>query len=284
MAFRFWKRKPNPRDNLIEVLGDAKLPSFPQLVLEVLADLRNPEVPVQVVAQKLESDPGLSLRLLAMANSAAFGSRRKIPDVKRAVIYLGRHDVEALVLSAGAMESMPRRGVQGFQPGRFWRAGIRRAAIAREIASRLHPTSASLSFTASLLQDMAIPLLAHRRTQDYGPLLEHWHQEAGDLAALEVMELGWNHAEVAGWLCEHWEIPDTLGKAIEGHHSPDAEDDAVPPAVRLVGLLGEGDSSDEAEVLVETAKQSFALTPDQAIEAIEQGTEQAEQLAQILGS
>jgi uncharacterized protein YjbI with pentapeptide repeats len=62
------------------------------------------------------------------------------------------------------------------------------------------------------------------------------------------------------------------------------EGDAVPPAVRLVGLLGEEDSADKAKVLVETAKQAFSLAPDKAIEAIEQGTEQAEQLSQLLGS
>jgi HD-like signal output (HDOD) protein len=282
MRFNIWNRTKHRRPSLQDVLGEAPLPSFPTLVLEVLANLRDPEMPVRVIAQQIMTDPSLSIRVLRMANSAAFGAQRTIDDVGHAVVLLGRRPVESLVLSIAIRDALPQNPAPGFQAQRFWRTSARRAAVAQSIADTLHPRTATMSFTAALLQDMAIPLLAHRRMEDYGRVLRHWHHTTEPLADLEESEFGWTHADVAEWLCEKWEIPGTLATAIGAHHLEGASAESVPPAVHLVALIQE--RSDSVEELVEAARDRYMLAPDKTMSAVTEAFVRADELARMLAA
>ena len=282
MALSLFRRKKDPRSELGAVLGDAPLPTFPNLVLEVLSELRDPDVPVRRVADRLKSEPNLSIRLLQMANSGAFGPRRSIDDVAHAMVFLGRRSVESLVLSVAVRDALPQGPAPGFNSPRFWRTSARRAAAAQALAEALHPRTATMSFTAALLQDMAVPLLAHQRQEDYGRVLNHWHHTGEDLAGLECSEFGWTHADIAGWLCEAWDIPETLAQAIAAHHDGDAPAEEVPPAVHLVSLIQE--KSEDLSPLIDTARESYMLAPDQTHETVQAAFEQADELALILAA
>ncbi len=72
-----FKRK-SPKDNLVQLLGDAELPVFPALVLQALALLRDPESSPSEIGRLVASDPGLSVRVLRMANSSAYRDRAKV--------------------------------------------------------------------------------------------------------------------------------------------------------------------------------------------------------------
>ena len=218
MIFSRWRRDQNSKPSLEDVLGDAPIPTFPAIVLEVLAQLRDPDVPVRAIAEHLMTEPNLTLRVLRMANSAAFGAQQTIDDVGHAVVFLGRRPVESLVLSVAIRDVLPRAAAPGFESTRFWRTAARRAAAAQALADALHPRTATMSFTAALLQDMAVPILAHRRIEDYGRVLRHWHNTGGDLSRIEEDEFGWTHADIAQWLCTEWEIPESLATAIGAHH------------------------------------------------------------------
>ncbi len=282
MSLNLWPRKKDNRAQLSEILGDAPLPTFPGLVLEVLSDLRDPDIPVRRIADRLKSDPSLTLRILKLANSGAYGTRRSIDDVAHAVVFLGRRPVESLVLSVAVRDVLPRAPAPGFDSSRFWRTAARRASAAQALAEALHPRTANISFTAALLQDMAVPLLAHRGRDDYGQVLEHWHHTGDDLASLETSEFGWNHADIAGWLCGEWEIPDTLRQAIAAHHDGNASAEQVPPAVHLVSLIQE--RSEDLTPLVETARDAYMLAPDRTVDVIQEAFERADALATILAA
>jgi len=281
-VFSIWRRGKDARPSLQEILGDAPLPTFPSVVLEVLALLRNPDVAVSGIAERIMTDPSLSIRVLKMANSAAFGVQRKIDDVGHAVVFLGRRPVESLVLSVAIRDALPQSPAPGFVASRFWHTAARRAAAAQSLADALHPRTASMSFTAALLQDMAVPLLAHRRVEDYGRVLRHWHSTGGDLAHIEADEFGWTHADVAEWLCDAWEIPPTLAAAIGAHHVGDASSEEVPPAVHLVSLIQE--TSEDLEPLIEAARDSYMLDPDQTRSAVQDAFERAADLARFLAA
>jgi HD-like signal output (HDOD) protein len=282
MGWPFRKKVLDTQAALAAVLGDAPLPTFPSLVLELMGDLRDPDLPVRQIADKLRLDPRLSVNVLQMANSAAYGARRTIDDVHHASVFLGRRSLESLVLSIAVREALPAPSSPSFDNSRFWRAAARRAATAQGLAGKLHPRTRGLSFTAALLSDMAIPLLVDRRHQDYAPILRAWHGADGDLPDLESERFGWTHADVASWLCDRWTIPDTLRDAIGGHHLEEFDETQVPPAVHLVGMLSERLDDPEIEPIVETARSQYGLAPDTTRDVIEEAFEQADALAVLL--
>lgn len=256
-------RARRARAEIVRRLDGHEPPSFSASSLRVLAKLRDPEVSFDEVAEAIQWDPGLSVRLLQTVNSAAFASRVPIAEVKHAVSYLGRGPLESLVLAVAARGALPEPVVRGFDPGRFWCAAARRAALARALASRLHPALEGESFTAALLLDLAVPLKAAALGEAYGATLEEWHASpCSSLESVERAHLESTHCEVGALLATAWDLPGTLATAIARHHDGATSDDEVPPALRLVAGMPEVDCPDAEEQLVEAAREGYGLDPD----------------------
>lgn len=277
--FDFLKRRnQDPRAELRRVLGNDPLPSFPGVVTRALERIRDPRAGARQVTEVVVLDPALSARLLATVNSASHAVRRKIDSVEHAIGLLGMASVEAIILSLGVAAVLPRSPAPGFDRSRFWRAAARRATTARALAERLHPEQAWQSFTASLLGDMAVPALAHRYPDRYGPLLERWHGGEGELVDLEREHFGWSHAEVATWMCDEWKLPESLAAAIGGHHGEADGDPACPPAVTLAATIRETDP--DVETLAEAAL-AHGLSTDEIAELLRSSFDDAESMARL---
>ncbi len=59
-------------------------------IAALLAKVRDEEVDIRVIAQMLQRDPALSVRLMRYINSAAIGMRDQIDSIERALVLLGR--------------------------------------------------------------------------------------------------------------------------------------------------------------------------------------------------
>jgi len=259
-------------------LGD--VPAFPRSVTRVLDALRDPESSLAEIAEAISWDPGLVMRLLRTVNSAAFGLRRQVDSCRHAVSFLGRANLESLLLGLAIEGALPPGKAPGYDPARFWRGSARRAALARLVAERLEPTRQAESFAVGLLQDLAIPVLAHARPDEYGPVLAQWRSSPGErLDELERRTFGWCHAELGATIADAWELPESLVEGIRNHH---AEKDAVHAAVHLVALLPESDSLEAVDSLIETARSSYGLVPDWTRRALQRSGEQASELVELM--
>ncbi|HEY5672141.1 MAG TPA: HDOD domain-containing protein [Malonomonas sp.] len=177
-----------------------EIPSFPLTVLNLLTKLRNPDISTTELATDLEVDPGLHVRVLKMVNSAAFGLTRKVSNIQHAVSLLGRSRLESLVLSVAVKNSLTQDSkAHWLNMTEFWNTASRRAAIARGLATELHPQVQSDVFTIGLLQDMAVPVLANREGNRegnrYRDIYQAWQQSDDyELCEQEKRHCGVNHA------------------------------------------------------------------------------------------
>ena len=201
----FKKKQINPKEQMKAVLGDYELPSFPIIVMSAMEKVRDADSSNSEISELVASDPGLSVRLLTTVNSAAYALKHKVNNIDHAVSLMGRGELESILISVAVHEVMPKENIPVFDAQRFWGAAARRAALARRLADQIDPSSRSESYTAALLQDMAIPILAQQRADDYGPVLEHWYANGFDLVTLERETFDWDHATVAMWMCDDWD-------------------------------------------------------------------------------
>jgi HD-like signal output (HDOD) protein len=272
------------KKRLDELLRGHEPPAFPQGVMRLLKLLRDPEAELSAIAEALSWDPGLVVHVLKTVNSAAFGAVRKIESVPHAVSMVGRSQLEQLVLAIAVKGALPTKPARGFEVSRYWETAFFRAAMARAIAERLHPADQARSFTGGLLQDMAVPLLAHARPDDYGAVLEEWHgSPSTNLAVLEKDSLGWSHDEVGGHLGVEWQLPESLTTIIQGHHDTSLPDSVLPPALRLVALHRETRREHGIEVITEVARSMYGLEPDWIQSVVEASEEQAKELTRAFG-
>ena len=277
MVLRLRKKKVDGRRELQAILGEHEIPTFPGVVMRAIETMRRPDSSAAEVATVLRTDPGLTVRLLKLVNSAAYSPARPVNNVDQAVAVAGYATVESLVLSVGVTAVLPDQQIDGFDQLRFWRTASLRAALARRLAMDHHPATAGLSFTAGLLQDMAIPLLA-AVSADYAPLLVAWHEGEADLVDLEQDRFGWSHDQVARWLCDEWELPESLAVAIGGHHG--RGDEPAPPAIELVSHIRDIELDDVAAVVGPHAG-TFGYDLAAVHEAIEAAEVEAADLARI---
>ncbi|MGF1464860.1 MAG: HDOD domain-containing protein [Sandaracinaceae bacterium] len=270
-------RARDPKKELEAVLGRYELPSFPAVASDVLRRLRDPDGELSAAADRLAEDPGLTQRVLGLANASAYALRHPVRSVAHAVSLLGRSEVESLVLAVVVRHSLPNPTGPGFDGARFWRSAARRAAAARAVADRVAPAGRSDSFTAALLSDMAVPLLCAARGEAYGEVLQQWHAAGGDLASLERDALGWDHPTVAGWMARRWRFPERLTDAIAVHHES-ADDEGLLPAVGLVAPLGEAEGAGVEQVVEEVAGR-YGLPRDEIVALLAEAETQAGEIA-----
>jgi HD-like signal output (HDOD) protein len=187
-----------------------------------------------------------------------------------------------MVLSAGVGKATPAKSTKGFEGARFWLASARRGALAHALAKRLCPARGSECFTAGFLQDMAVPFLATQDPENYDPILEQWHHDGGNLCELERSAFDWDHAEVATWMCDEWDFPETIAAAIGGHHGVRYEGHEPLVPVRLVALLGETEDSLGVDALIEEAHIQCDIPFDTTRELIESSFEKGYALAELI--
>ena len=251
--------------------------------MQILQKMRSPYASAADIAQSLALDPGLSVRLLSIANSAAFSPKNKVENLSQAIALVGLSQLESLVLGVGVAKGIPRQNCLWHDPAAFWLTSARRAVLSHSLSKILCPAKESECFTAAFLQDMALPFLACHRSDDYDPVFKKWHLEGGDLAQLEREVLEWDHAEVATWICSEWGLPENIALAIKNHHQTTADaDEAFLAPVRLVSILREDEANDGVDEMIAEAEAVYHISPEKMQAIIDPGFEKAKDLARII--
>jgi putative nucleotidyltransferase with HDIG domain len=210
---------PKRLDDLIRQVRD--LPSLPIAVTRVMQLTNDPKAGLSDVAHALASDQGLAARVLKLANSAYYGSSRRIGTVSEAVVILGMRTTRNLTL-ATSCQDMLEREVQGyFLPrGALWRHSLACAAAAQNLARRAKFRGTEEAFVAGLLHDIGKVIMSAYLKAEFAQVLTRVAKGKSTFSDAERDVLGFDHAEVGARLLERWNLPPTLVTAVRYHHSP----------------------------------------------------------------
>lgn len=212
------------------------LPSLPAIAVRVISLANDPQTQMVQIADLVSLDPGLATKMLKVANSPLYGSRRKVDTVHQAVNLLGTHGAISIALSFSLSTYISGQPKEGFDATHFLRRSILSAIAARAIGAYVGLDHLDDLFLASLLQDVGILALSTMLTSEYAPILE---RAAGDHDALLIEErraLHVGHDEVGAWLLERWKLPEHLTRAVLASHAELTDDD--PLFARCVALSG----------------------------------------------
>lgn len=278
----FRRHKKDPKSELLNLLGDYELPSFSATVMNVLTVLRDPDFSMTGVAEQLQVDPGLHVKVLKTVNSAAFGLSTRVSNIHHAATLLGRSRLETIVLSQAVSGILPTVKVPFFDMRQFWISAARRASLARVLAYHLHPATQVESFSAGLLQDMALPVLISIKPKEYRVIMRRWKIEKDSwLNVLERETFGYDHSMIGALMAEEWDLPEYLIIAISGHHDQEGEVQ-VEPAIKLVSYIRGGDKEDAIDKIINSCIEDFGMEQDMTLEMINKALEDAKELAQML--
>lgn len=228
------------------VTATGELATLPSTVIALLDVLKDTSTSADKVCVVLERDPAMTANILKLANSAYYGVRRTISNVRDALVMLGNRAVTTLAFATG-MAPVLRRDLEGYGEGRddFWRHSLitgAAASVAADLAG--HGRLRTQCFTAGLVHDVGM-LVIDRWLVAEGRQLPAF----GDETVMRQAErdlLGFDHAETGAALAEAWGFPDLLVSALRYHHAPhEAESDrpvvlAVAAGDLVATVLGAG--------------------------------------------
>lgn len=208
------------RPELEAILAHSRnLPSPPGIALRIIDLAQDPDVDLATTADTIAMDMALSARMLRIANSPLYASRRRIDNLGQALTMLGLNAALSLALGFSMVQSLRDGAGAGDLQERVWRRSVLSALASRLLGQAMGLRKQEELMLAGLLQDMGALALLHICHDDYAPLL----REAGGsgserLAAMERERFGCDHAEVGAWLAQKWKLPGYLQRSI-GHSS-----------------------------------------------------------------
>ncbi|MGZ8939792.1 MAG: HDOD domain-containing protein [Limisphaerales bacterium] len=214
-----WLSNPKVR----ELLGRMTIvPSPPALYLNIVRILRDPNSNMDEISTQAEQDPGMTAKLLQLANSAALGLRQKVVKVEEAIGYLGLEMTRSLVLLAHAFAYCNHNRKAGQNVERLWKHSLQTASFARRLAreENCSPDILDECFLAGLLHDIGELLLMANLPQEYEQVLTQARAKEIPSWQAELDHFGASHAELGAELMAIWNLPSTVVEALALHHHP----------------------------------------------------------------
>lgn len=205
---------------LMDVSG---VPSLPVLYNKIKKKMQEPNITVQSIAELIETDAGLSSKILQIVNSSDLGLAQRVTNVVQAATVLGLENIRNLVLMAEVFQPADKNTMpDNFDLDSLWNHSLKVAKYAKTISENevSDPKIAEDSFTAGLLHDIGQIILATRRPDEFGRAIQESLDENVPLIEKEKEIIGATHAEIGGLLLELWGLPDPIVESITFHTTP----------------------------------------------------------------
>ena len=229
-----------PAEDVEKVLRfDVKeVPSFPPVMTKLLELCNSDHTEMEDLARLIETDPGISTRVLSIVNSAFFGLARTITDVTEAIIFLGINEVKNVSLKASVFEKMIRPGkLKGFNRAFFWRHCLCVASLGRAIAEEIKYPNLEEAYMAGLLHDFGKIIFDLQGCVNYGEFVANAVDCTGPIIDEERDLMGMGHDDIGAYYSHAWHLPDTLSLVINHHHRKFGHLGLAPEEALLISIV-----------------------------------------------
>ena len=201
------------------------LPPMPQVAQKARKVLADPNSSFSDLARIIETDQGIVTRVLKIANSPYYGHSGNVSSVHHASAVLGAKTLMELLNLACSSEILDKN-LDGYDlvAGDLWMHSLAVASGSQIIARRVQPALEQDAFSAGLIHDVGKIILDPyilERKEEFQSFVK---LENESFLSAEKRMLGFDHAELASEVCEHWQIPKHIALSIRYHHDPTPSD------------------------------------------------------------
>ena len=196
-----------------------EIPTLPTIVFELNQHLQDPETSIVKVSETIQKDQAMALKILKLVNSAFYGFRSKVSDIKDAVVLLGFNAVRNAIVSVSVINALPKTLLfQDFEMIDFWKHSLSVAVTSKSIAQKSGLDSPDNCFVGGLLHDVGKVIMAQYFTEDFIKVWTRMQNEYLPFYDAEQQELSVDHTKIGAYLADRWQLPRGLTDAIRWHH------------------------------------------------------------------
>ena len=205
----------------VSLEGMGRLPTLPGIAVKILELVKNVNSNINDISDIISSDPSLSAEVLKTVNSALYGLPSKITTVHRAANLLGISTIKNLSLSFSLIKKYRTGNKNFFDYTDFWKKSLTGATASKLLATNIHPDIADDAFFVGLFCDIGILAIVQCMPEQYSLILKEMEKTQCTFHEAERQILGFDHAEISGYLTHQWGFPETFSVPIRYHHQPD---------------------------------------------------------------
>jgi len=201
------------------ILGKiTQLPSMPQSYLELSEAVADSGYNINLIAEIVQRDPAMSIRVLQLINSACFGSQIQTTSIVEAVRFLGTDLLKGLALMGNFLNAAECNKYEDFCLDRLQSNWIRSSKLARRFLSGSEQAEAA--FSATLIRDIGRLILASNLPDQFEESLRETKATGLPAHLVEKKIFGTTHAEIGAYLLSMWGLPLNIVESVALHHTP----------------------------------------------------------------
>jgi len=197
-----------------ELAGDVVFPTAFDVITRLRKALHDPSLSLEHLADIIEVEPLISVRLIGLANSAAYSRRGpEVRGVKAAVQRLGLNAVRSTAMAIAMNQLLRSKELVAFTDlaNGLWQHSLHTAAAAEVLARRLTSINPDEALLAGLVHDLGAFYMLYRasqyselrlRPETVKYLIIQWHESIGHSL---LIALG---------------LPETIADAMRDHDKP----------------------------------------------------------------
>jgi HD-like signal output (HDOD) protein len=194
-------------------------------VLEELNDSRSPSA---TIARLVGEDPGLSVKVLQLANSSLFGQGRLISSPLDAVSCLGTDLIAAIILSQSIFRHYESLQHEEIDLARVWSHCQETACLAQHLCAvkKLPRSTGEEAFLAGLLHEVGRFVIIDNFPAQFQAACDAARETKTPLTMNLRQTLQATPATLSGYLLELWGLPGAVSRSITLQDHP--EEDPAP--------------------------------------------------------
>jgi len=221
--------KPTPH-SLVKRLHD--LPPAPKILQTLQRLVADPNTSLEKIAAVIKLEPGLSARVVRMANSTQFGGRTQVESIMEAIQRVGLNGVQELVTFAVASQLIGRP-LESYQLSaqNLWSRAVACALAASALAEKSNVDRGE-AYTAGLMHGIGLLAIDRHVGQSKSKRTFASGGYPLDFAPAEREWLGFSHAEAGAALLEMWGFSEAVCTAVQYQLEPESA-----PAHRQLAMM-----------------------------------------------
>jgi len=210
-------------DKTIELVNSVKdIQAMPSVIVKVLNVMKKPTVSMKELGDIVMYDQSLTIKILALVNSAYYGFSQQISSISIALSLLGMVKVKNIIVAVAMKPMMSNSGDKD-----LWKHSIRVAAGCEYLAKLTKIMDADEAFIAGFIHDVGKIVLHMTNSKLYNKVVEATNDGA-DILEAERKYFDSDHVKTGSLLAKRWQLPILLANIVSYHHNPSLSSIPVP--------------------------------------------------------
>lgn len=199
------------QDILEKLKGGYSLPVLSSVAVKLVELASDETCSANNMAELIEKDPSLTVRLMKLANSAFFQTRFPAKTLKQAITRVGFHRLRILGLSLSLRDTFPMGKVGPMDYEKFWRVSLYRALMAQSLAKHLKNCDPGEAFVAGLVLEIGLLIYFDLMLKDKkGGVEIALDSTLEELLLWEKENHGIDHRKIGEAALRFWKFPENI--------------------------------------------------------------------------